>query len=191
MLVLCQAGTTLTFPVEIIFTDLVTGYYTHDRYQDTQLLLSASLVDRSWAPAAPFRHDVIRYPLPIGLYCPVQRIPSNGPRGKNFERHVQSLSATLDPEQPRCLQPLSFACLFPNLTTLDLACYSRWKARLRTSATSNYSISLTKRKYPCCAPAPSSRSSSHKTGPTIERYSVIATPAHPFHLTLGTPCMLL
>jgi hypothetical protein len=28
----------------------------------------------------------------------------------------------MDPEQPRCLQPLTFACavsLFPNLTTLD------------------------------------------------------------------------
>jgi hypothetical protein len=91
-------------------------------------LLSASLVNRSWSPFAPFRHGVIRYSLPNGLYCPVQRNTIQWAARKEF-RATRAITQR-NGQQPRCLQPLSFACLFPNLTTLDLAYYLRWKATL-------------------------------------------------------------
>jgi hypothetical protein len=104
------------------------GCYTPDLHQDTQFLLSASLVNRSWSSPAQillFRHVVICTPT---AFTPLYNaISSNEPRGKHLARHVRSLSATLDAEQ---LQSLSFAravSLFPDQTTLDLASFSHSK----------------------------------------------------------------
>lgn len=126
---------TLTFPVEITFAALETGYCSHDRHHNTQFLLSTS-VNRNWSAVAqrlPFRLDIIRSQTAFTALYNAKL--SNGPRRKNIERHARSLSATLDPKQPRCLQPLSESfsravSLFPNPTTLDLPFYSRWKSTL-------------------------------------------------------------
>lgn len=53
------------FPVSIIFAVLETGYYAHYRYQDTQLLLKASLLNGSWSRVVKmllYRHDYISAP---------------------------------------------------------------------------------------------------------------------------------
>jgi hypothetical protein len=211
---------TLTFPVEIDFALFETGYCTHDSHQDTQFLLRASLVNRSWSPVAqmfPFRHDVIRSQTPFTAF---------GSRGMNLERHARSLSSTLDPEQPRCLRPLSFAravSFFPNLTTLDLACYwySHWKSTLTHQRDSKPFHILGDEEISMLRTGPlitvlANRSDNRtllnklslSTLPPSVHYplrgsgsalyilpplstttwpSVIATPAHPLHLTLGTP----
>jgi hypothetical protein len=120
---------TLTFPVEIIFTVLETGYYTHDRNQDTQLLLSASLVNRSWSPVTPFRHDVIRSQTAFTALhnCTMQNHPMgraerilSDTRDHLAQRWTQNSLAVFGSSFSRSVS------LFPNPTTLDLACYSRW-----------------------------------------------------------------
>ena len=75
-----------------------------------------------------FRHVVIRSQAACAAFF--NAISSNGLHGKDFVRHVRSLGVTLDPEQPGCLQSLSFArvaALLPGLTTFGLACYSHSK----------------------------------------------------------------
>ena len=71
-----------------------------------------------------FRHISIRSHVAFSALS--NAISSNATRGKRLARHVRSLSAVLDPQQPGCLHALSFAhaaSLFPNLSELDLAFY--------------------------------------------------------------------
>ena len=71
-----------------------------------------------------FRHVSIR--SHVAFNALFGAISSNATRGKRLARHVRSLSAVIDPQQPGCLHALSFAhaaSLFPNLSELDLAFY--------------------------------------------------------------------
>lgn len=122
----------LPCPVEIIFAILEAGCHIHDLQQDTQFLLNASLVSRSWSLPAQmllFRHVIIR--SQAAFIALRNATSSNEMRGNDLARHVRSLSVTLDPGQPGCLQTHSFSYAvswFPNLKSLDLAFYSSSKA---------------------------------------------------------------
>ncbi|KAI0290432.1 hypothetical protein B0F90DRAFT_1825080 [Multifurca ochricompacta] len=116
------------FPVEIILVILEAGYYTHDLQQDTQFLLSACLVSRTWLLPSQmllFRHVIIRSQLSFKAFY--NTLSSHATRGHDLARQVRSLKAVLDPEQPGCLRPRSFVqavvSLSPNLIEIDLACY--------------------------------------------------------------------
>jgi hypothetical protein len=71
-----------------------------------------------------FRHVSIRSHVVFNALF--NAISSHPTRGQRLARHVRSLSAVLDPQQPGRLHALSFAravSLFPNLSELDLTFY--------------------------------------------------------------------
>jgi F-box-like len=133
-------------PVEIIFAILEAGYYLHDFQQDTRFLLNASLVSRSWRRPAQlllFQHVVIRSEAAFTALC--NATSSNATHGEVLAGQVRSLSAALDPEQPGCLQPPSLChaiSLFPNLSELDLACYSFSKPQITSYQRDGKSFSI-------------------------------------------------
>lgn len=71
-----------------------------------------------------FRHVSLR--SHVAFNALFNAISSNGSREKHLSRHVQYLSAALDPQQPGHLHALSFAqavSLFPNLSELNVTFY--------------------------------------------------------------------
>ena len=71
-----------------------------------------------------FRHVSIR--SQVASNALFNAISSSATHGKRLARHVRSLGAVLDPQQPGRLHALSFAravSLFPNLSELDLSFY--------------------------------------------------------------------
>jgi hypothetical protein len=117
----------LHIPVEIVLAILEAGFYPHDPHRDTGFLLSAALVSKFWSPAAQmllFRHISLR--SHVAFNALFNAISSNASRGKRLARHVRSLDAVFDPQQPGCLHAFSFAqvvSLFPNLSELDVTFY--------------------------------------------------------------------
>ncbi|KAI9459663.1 hypothetical protein BJY52DRAFT_1416015 [Lactarius psammicola] len=117
----------LHLPVEIVLAILEAGYYTDDLHQDTRFLLSTALISKGWSLAAQmllFRHVSVHSHVAFNVLF--KAISSHVTRGKRLARHVRSLSAVLDPQQPGRLHALSFAhavSLFPNLSKLDLTFY--------------------------------------------------------------------